>query len=56
MIRLAAQKNTGTIYDPSIGNNPNKQWISGASNQMYASSKQKQKSQDYGETVLDDHI
>ena len=52
MIRLAAQKNTGTIYDPSIGNNPNKQWISGASNQMYASSKQKQKSQDYGETVL----
>tara|TARA_R110002012_G_scaffold224034_2_gene396051 strand:- start:62 stop:2503 length:2442 start_codon:yes stop_codon:yes gene_type:complete len=52
MIRLASQKNTGTIYDPSIGNNPNKQWISGASNQMYASSKQKQKSQDYGETVL----
>ena len=52
MIRLASQKNTGTIYDPSIGNNPNKQWISGASNQMYASSKQKQKSQDYGETIL----
>jgi len=52
MIRLASQKNTGTIYDPSMGNNPNKQWISGASNQMYASSKQKQKSQDYGETIL----
>jgi len=52
MIRLATQQNSGTIYDPAIGNNPNKQWISGASNQMYASSKQKQKSQDYGETIL----
>ena len=52
MIRLAAQKNTGTIYDPSIGNNPNKQWISGASNQNNQSNTVKQNSQNYGETIL----
>tara|TARA_R110000764_G_scaffold33922_2_gene75894 strand:+ start:636 stop:3497 length:2862 start_codon:yes stop_codon:yes gene_type:complete len=52
MIRLAAQKNTGTIYDPLIGNNPNKQWISGASNQNNQSNTVKQNSQNYGETIL----
>tara|TARA_R100000951_G_scaffold51251_1_gene43251 strand:- start:1808 stop:4708 length:2901 start_codon:yes stop_codon:yes gene_type:complete len=52
MIRLATQQNSGTIYDPTIGNNPNKQWISGASNQMYATNKAKESSQDYGEAIL----
>jgi uncharacterized membrane protein (UPF0127 family) len=40
----------GTVksyYDKFTGNNPNLQWISGASNQMYASPEQKQKTQDY---------
>lgn len=52
IIRLATQQNSGSIYDPTIGNNPNKQWISGASNQMYASNKAKQRTQDYNETIL----
>jgi len=42
----------GTIYDPLVGNNPNNQWISGASNQMYASPKQKQSSQDYAQNFI----
>lgn len=55
--QMVANSNTsgGTIsnyYDKFTGNNPNKQWISGASNQMYASGEAKEKSQDYGETIL----
>ena len=42
----------GSIYNPLIGNNPYNQWISGASNQMYASPKQKQASQDYAQNWL----
>jgi len=62
MIRLITEKNTGTresvtgvVYDTRnkyIGNNPNKQWISGSSNQMYASGDVKQRAQDYGETFI----
>ena len=40
----------GTVksyYDQFTGNNPNLQWISGASNQANASPEQKQKTQDY---------
>ena len=43
---------SGSIYDPLIGNNPYNQWISGASNQMYASPQQKQASQDYAQHWL----
>jgi hypothetical protein len=42
----------GSFYNPLIGNNPYNQWISGASNQMYASPKQKQASQDYAQNWL----
>ena len=42
----------GTIYNPYTGNNPNLQWISGASNQMYASPEQKQVSQDYAQHFI----
>jgi len=55
--QMVANSNTsgGTIsnyYDKFTGNNPNKQWISGASNKMYASGEAKEKAQDYGETIL----
>lgn len=52
IIANSLNKPQQTVYDPLIGNNPNKQWISGASNKMYANAQQKQKSQEYGETVL----
>lgn len=42
----------GTIYNPYTANNPNLQWISGASNQMYASPEQKQASQNYAQNWL----
>jgi len=42
----------GTIYDPLVGNNPNNQWISGASNQTNASPEQKQSSQDYAQNFI----
>ena len=55
--QMVANSNTsgGTIsnyYDKFTGNNPNLQFISGASNQMYANQEQKQSSQDYGNTFL----
>ena len=45
----------GTVksyYDQFKGNDPNLQWITGASNQTNASPEQKQKTQDYHSTVI----
>ena len=52
LITSKQNKSNGTITDPLIGNNPNKQWISGASNQNNQVNTVKQNSQNYGETIL----
>ena len=46
------KNSSGTVYNSLTGNNPNKQWISGASNQNNQSNTVKQNSQNYGETIL----
>tara|TARA_R110000824_G_scaffold65226_4_gene170040 strand:- start:1057 stop:3315 length:2259 start_codon:yes stop_codon:yes gene_type:complete len=49
---LNTEPNPGIVYNPLIGNNPNKQWISGAANQNNSSNTLKQKTQDYNEAWI----